>query len=72
MISELSCKGSTALCIKCIESHHLVSPVIDRHTTPEKFYIEACDDGAGDVLAIDRVSTEMTLTGAEADTTYRG
>ncbi|RXN05198.1 phosphatidylinositide phosphatase SAC1-A [Labeo rohita] len=32
------------------------------HTAPEKFYIEACDDGAGDVLAIDRVSTEMTLT----------
>ncbi|KAG9355699.1 hypothetical protein JZ751_000537 [Albula glossodonta] len=33
------------------------------HTTPEKFYIEACDDGTNDVLAIDRVSTEMTLTG---------
>ncbi|KAJ8273172.1 hypothetical protein GJAV_G00098440 [Gymnothorax javanicus] len=33
------------------------------HTTPEKFYIEACDDGTSDVLAIDRVSTEMTLTG---------
>ncbi|KAG7260226.1 hypothetical protein CRUP_007879 [Coryphaenoides rupestris] len=33
------------------------------HTTPEKFYIEACDDGADDVLAIDRVSTEITLTG---------
>ncbi|XP_030644635.1 phosphatidylinositol-3-phosphatase SAC1-A [Chanos chanos] len=33
------------------------------HTTPEKFYIEACDEGANDVLAIDRVSTEMTLTG---------
>ncbi|RXM35836.1 Phosphatidylinositide phosphatase SAC1-A [Acipenser ruthenus] len=32
------------------------------HTSPEKFYIEACDDGANDVLAIDRVSTEMTLT----------
>ncbi|TKS81552.1 Phosphatidylinositide phosphatase SAC1-A [Collichthys lucidus] len=31
-------------------------------TTPEKFYIEACDDGSEDVLAIDRVSTEMTLT----------
>ncbi|XP_008296958.1 phosphatidylinositol-3-phosphatase SAC1-B [Stegastes partitus] len=31
-------------------------------TTPEKFYIEACDDGCLDVLAIDRVSTEMTLT----------
>ncbi|XP_005752939.1 phosphatidylinositide phosphatase SAC1-A-like [Pundamilia nyererei] len=31
-------------------------------TTPEKFYIEACDDGSVDVLAIDRVSTEMTLT----------
>ncbi|XP_028327400.1 phosphatidylinositol-3-phosphatase SAC1-B [Gouania willdenowi] len=31
-------------------------------TTPEKFYIEAYDDGAEDILAIDRVSTEMTLT----------
>ncbi|XP_016303374.1 phosphatidylinositide phosphatase SAC1-A-like [Sinocyclocheilus anshuiensis] len=31
----------------------------DRHTTPEKFFIEACDDG--DVLTIDRVSTEMSL-----------
>ncbi|XP_053288898.1 phosphatidylinositol-3-phosphatase SAC1-B [Pleuronectes platessa] len=31
-------------------------------TAPEKFYIEACDDGSVDVLAIDRVSTEMTLT----------
>uniref|UniRef100_A0A3Q0RUI9 Uncharacterized protein n=1 Tax=Amphilophus citrinellus TaxID=61819 RepID=A0A3Q0RUI9_AMPCI len=28
----------------------------------ERFYIEACDDGSVDVLAIDRVSTEMTLT----------
>lgn len=34
-----------------------------RHITPEKFYVEACDDGADDVLAIDRVSTEVTLTG---------
>ncbi|KAG8442678.1 hypothetical protein GDO86_011464 [Hymenochirus boettgeri] len=33
------------------------------HTTPEKFYVEACDDGAEDVLAIDRVSTEVSLTG---------
>uniref|UniRef100_A0A8K9V0Y9 SAC domain-containing protein n=1 Tax=Oncorhynchus mykiss TaxID=8022 RepID=A0A8K9V0Y9_ONCMY len=33
------------------------------HTSPEKFYIEACDDGADAVLAIDRVSNEMTLTG---------
>ncbi|OXB65956.1 hypothetical protein ASZ78_002704 [Callipepla squamata] len=33
------------------------------HTTPEKFYVEACDEGADDVLAIDRVSTEVTLTG---------
>ncbi|NXD08688.1 SAC1 phosphatase, partial [Nothocercus nigrocapillus] len=32
------------------------------HVTPEKFYVEACDDGADDVLAIDRVSTEVTLT----------
>lgn len=34
-----------------------------RHTTPEKFYVEACDDGADDVLIIDRVSTEVTLSG---------
>uniref|UniRef100_A0A803TDQ8 Phosphatidylinositol-3-phosphatase SAC1 n=1 Tax=Anolis carolinensis TaxID=28377 RepID=A0A803TDQ8_ANOCA len=27
-----------------------------------KFYVEACDVGANDVLAIDRVSTEVTLT----------
>ncbi|KAM7372725.1 hypothetical protein PAMP_007627 [Pampus punctatissimus] len=33
------------------------------HTTPEKFFIEACDEGADAVLAIDRVSNEMTLTG---------
>lgn len=39
-----------------------------RRTTPEKFYIEACDDGSVDVLAIDRVSTEMTLTGKQVDT----
>ncbi|XP_007899882.1 phosphatidylinositol-3-phosphatase SAC1-B [Callorhinchus milii] len=32
------------------------------HTTPEKFYFEACDDGANDVLAIDRVSNEIMLT----------
>ncbi|KAM4630283.1 phosphatidylinositol-3-phosphatase SAC1-A isoform 1-T1 [Polymixia lowei] len=32
------------------------------HTTPEKFFIEACDEGADAVLAIDRVSNEMTLT----------
>ncbi|XP_020660232.1 phosphatidylinositol-3-phosphatase SAC1 [Pogona vitticeps] len=32
------------------------------HITPEKFYVEACDDGANDVLTIDRVSTEVTLT----------
>uniref|UniRef100_UPI00398E5790 phosphatidylinositol-3-phosphatase SAC1-B n=1 Tax=Pristiophorus japonicus TaxID=55135 RepID=UPI00398E5790 len=31
------------------------------HTTPEKFYFEACDDGSNDVLAIDRVSNEITL-----------
>lgn len=34
-----------------------------RHVTPEKFYVEACDDGADDVLVIDRVSTEVTLSG---------
>ncbi|KAB1263822.1 Phosphatidylinositide phosphatase SAC1, partial [Camelus dromedarius] len=32
------------------------------HITPEKFYVEACDDGANDVLIIDRVSTEVTLS----------
>uniref|UniRef100_A0A8C0T2L4 Phosphatidylinositol-3-phosphatase SAC1 n=1 Tax=Canis lupus familiaris TaxID=9615 RepID=A0A8C0T2L4_CANLF len=32
------------------------------HVTPEKFYVEACDDGADDVLVIDRVSTEVTLS----------
>uniref|UniRef100_A0AAR2LR20 SAC domain-containing protein n=1 Tax=Pygocentrus nattereri TaxID=42514 RepID=A0AAR2LR20_PYGNA len=36
-----------------------------KHTTPEKFYIEAGDDGANEVLAIDRVSTEMTLIGSK-------
>uniref|UniRef100_A0A6I8SCI4 Phosphatidylinositol-3-phosphatase SAC1 n=1 Tax=Xenopus tropicalis TaxID=8364 RepID=A0A6I8SCI4_XENTR len=34
-----------------------------RHITPEKFYVEACDPGVDDVLTIDRVSTEVTLTG---------
>lgn len=37
-----------------------------RHTTPEKFFIEACDEGADAVLAIDRVSNEMTLTGRKS------
>lgn len=42
----------------------VTSPVFSlRHTTPEKFFIEACDEGADAVLAIDRVSNEMTLTG---------
>uniref|UniRef100_A0A6Q2YFF3 SAC domain-containing protein n=1 Tax=Esox lucius TaxID=8010 RepID=A0A6Q2YFF3_ESOLU len=36
---------------------------LNLHTTPEKFYIEACDDRSNDVLSIDRVSTEMILTG---------
>uniref|UniRef100_A0A671UNS7 SAC1 like phosphatidylinositide phosphatase b n=1 Tax=Sparus aurata TaxID=8175 RepID=A0A671UNS7_SPAAU len=31
----------------------------------ERFYVEACDDGCVDVLTIDRVSTEMTLTGKD-------
>ncbi|XP_061674674.1 phosphatidylinositol-3-phosphatase SAC1-B-like [Syngnathoides biaculeatus] len=31
-------------------------------TTADKFYIEACDDDSVDVLVIDRVSTEITLT----------
>lgn len=34
-----------------------------RRVTPETFYIEAGDDGTDDVLAIDRLSAEMTLTG---------
>lgn len=38
----------------------LISP---RHITTEKFYVEACDDGVDDVLIIDRVSTEVTLSG---------
>ena len=38
--------------------------IFPRHTTPEKFFIEACDEGADAVLAIDRVSNEMTLTGS--------
>ncbi|KAM9824281.1 phosphatidylinositol-3-phosphatase SAC1-A [Neosynchiropus ocellatus] len=33
------------------------------HTTYDKFYIEACDEGADAVLVINRVSNEMTLTG---------
>ncbi|NP_001086149.1 phosphatidylinositol-3-phosphatase SAC1 isoform 1 [Xenopus laevis] len=33
------------------------------HITPEKFYVEACDPGVEDVLTIDRVSTEVTLSG---------
>lgn len=45
-----------------------VSPFPCRHTAPEKFYIEACDDGANEVLAIDRVSTEMTLIGRTGET----
>lgn len=36
-----------------------------RRTTPEKFYIEACEDGSLDVLAIDRLSTDITLTGEQ-------
>ncbi|XP_042563012.1 phosphatidylinositol-3-phosphatase SAC1-A [Clupea harengus] len=35
------------------------------HATVDKFYIEACDDGATDVLVIDRISMEMTLTGTQ-------
>uniref|UniRef100_A0A8C7TYI5 SAC domain-containing protein n=1 Tax=Oncorhynchus mykiss TaxID=8022 RepID=A0A8C7TYI5_ONCMY len=42
-----------------------------QHTSPEKFYIEACDDGADAVLAIDRVSNEMTLTGCTPVTNTR-
>ncbi|CAN9514488.1 unnamed protein product [Ophioblennius macclurei] len=30
-------------------------------TTPEKFFVQPCDEDCEDVLAIDRVSTEMTL-----------
>jgi hypothetical protein len=40
-----------------------VSSSLSRHTTPEKLFIEACDEGADAVLAIDRLSNEMTFTG---------
>ncbi|KAM8967639.1 phosphatidylinositol-3-phosphatase SAC1 [Pelodytes ibericus] len=40
----------------------LVYENLKLHTTPERFYVEACDDGTEDVLSIDRVSTEVTLT----------
>ncbi|KAK2493000.1 hypothetical protein MC885_009363 [Smutsia gigantea] len=43
-------------------SCRLASSTFCRHITPEKFYVEACDDGADDVLIIDRVSTEVTLS----------
>ncbi|KAM8882787.1 phosphatidylinositol-3-phosphatase SAC1-A [Synchiropus picturatus] len=33
------------------------------HTTYDKFYIEACDEGVDAVLVINRVSNEMTLAG---------
>ncbi|KTF81439.1 hypothetical protein cypCar_00030889, partial [Cyprinus carpio] len=46
-----------------VENKSFFSAFFHRHATPEKFYIEACDDGANDVLVIDRVSTEMTLAG---------
>ncbi|XP_061571182.1 phosphatidylinositol-3-phosphatase SAC1-B isoform X1 [Cololabis saira] len=36
-------------------------PTFTLSTTPEKLYVEACDDGSEDVLVIDRVSTEMFL-----------
>ncbi|XP_037310096.1 phosphatidylinositol-3-phosphatase SAC1-B [Pungitius pungitius] len=36
--------------------------IFNLRTTPEKFYVEALDEGSEDVLAIDRVSTETTLT----------
>ncbi|PWA19887.1 hypothetical protein CCH79_00019497, partial [Gambusia affinis] len=42
---------------------HLLGQQQSQHTTPEKFFIEACDEGADAVLVIDRVSNEMTLTG---------
>ncbi|XP_007505127.1 phosphatidylinositol-3-phosphatase SAC1 [Monodelphis domestica] len=35
---------------------------LNLHVTPEKFYVEPCDDRVDDVLVIDRVSTEVTLT----------
>ncbi|GCB64317.1 hypothetical protein scyTo_0014757 [Scyliorhinus torazame] len=40
---------------------HSNSIAVLMHTTPEKFYFEACDDGSNDVLTIDRVSNEITL-----------
>lgn len=54
-----SINGGEVIFNICIKTD-LFSP---RHTTPEKFFIEACDEGADAVLAIDRVSNEMTLTG---------
>uniref|UniRef100_A0A3B3UWB5 Uncharacterized protein n=1 Tax=Poecilia latipinna TaxID=48699 RepID=A0A3B3UWB5_9TELE len=40
------------------------------HTTAEKFYIEQSDDDSVDVLVIDRVSTEMSLTGKQSPSCY--
>uniref|UniRef100_A0A8C9W5Y0 Phosphatidylinositol-3-phosphatase SAC1 n=1 Tax=Scleropages formosus TaxID=113540 RepID=A0A8C9W5Y0_SCLFO len=51
------------MCQVLFAQKHLLTSFQEEHTTPEKFYIEACDDGTNDVLAIDRVSTEMTLSG---------
>ncbi|PWA26306.1 hypothetical protein CCH79_00018798 [Gambusia affinis] len=40
----------------------VVPEAAPRHTTAEKFYIEQSDNDSVDVLVIDRVSTEMSLT----------
>ncbi|XP_053323299.1 phosphatidylinositol-3-phosphatase SAC1 [Spea bombifrons] len=40
----------------------LVYENLKLHITPERFYVEACDNGTEDVLSIDRVSTEVSLT----------
>uniref|UniRef100_A0A8I5YLP4 Phosphatidylinositol-3-phosphatase SAC1 n=1 Tax=Pongo abelii TaxID=9601 RepID=A0A8I5YLP4_PONAB len=47
--------------VKLMVSYYVCFTFLLRHITPEKFYVEACDDGADDVLTIDRVSTEVTL-----------
>ncbi|XP_056376206.1 phosphatidylinositol-3-phosphatase SAC1 isoform X2 [Hyla sarda] len=40
----------------------LVYENLKLHTTSEKFFVEACDEGVDDVLAIDRMSTEVAIT----------
>ena len=64
---EMFCKpGLTFASCNFTPDEKLVFLFFSRHTTPEKFFIEACDEGADAVLAIDRVSNEMTLTGRKS------